>query len=245
MPNLLLQKTNNKAKTKENKETLTRRLEMWKSGKVTELLREGEALQRRLPKKEGDSKSVSEKAKRLKNLVIEGKINPALRLLDNSATSGILPINAETCSLLKEKHPEAAPKFQEMLLNGPVNKVEPVIFESITAELIQKLSLKTKGLAGPSLLDADDWKRMIGTKLYGTSGTDLAKSIARFARILCTEELQDPLSLAPLMACRLIPLDKNPGLRPIGIGEVLRRIVGKAVTYVLRPKMRDAAGGLR
>ena len=47
------------------------------------------------------------------------------------------------------------------------------------------------------------------------------------------------------MACRLIPLDKNPGLRPIGIGEVLRRIVGKAVTYVLRPEMRDAAGGLQ
>ena len=111
MPNLLLQKTNNKTKAKDNKETLFRRLEMWRSGKITELLREGEALQRRLPKQTGGRNSIAEKAKRLKNLVIEGKINPALRLLDSSAASGILPINSETCSLLKEKHPEAAPKF--------------------------------------------------------------------------------------------------------------------------------------
>ena len=245
MPNLLLQKTNNKARGKENKETLTRRLEMWNSGKITELLREGEALQRRLPKPNGQKNSMAEKAKRLKNLVIEGKINPALRLLDTSATAGVLPINSETCALLKEKHPDAAPMFQEMLLNGPLNNVEPIIFESITGEMIQKLSLKTKGAAGPSLFDADDWKRIIGTKLFGTAGTDLSKSIARFARILCTEELEDPQSIAALMACRLIPLDKNPGLRPIGIGEVLRRIIGKAVTSVLKTEMRDAAGGLQ
>ena len=64
MPNLLLQKTNNKARGKENKETLTRRLEMWNSGKITELLREGEALQRRLPKPNGQKNSMAEKAKR-------------------------------------------------------------------------------------------------------------------------------------------------------------------------------------
>ena len=86
---------------------------------------------------------------------------------------------------------------------------------------------------------------MIGTKLYVTAGIDLSKSIARFARILCTEELEDPHSIAALMSCRLIPLDKNPGLRPIGIGEVLRRIIGKAVTSVLKTEMRDAAGGLQ
>ena len=44
------------------------------------------------------------------------------------------------------------------------------------------------------------------------------------------------------MACRLLPLDKDPGLRPIGIGEVLRRILGKAVTSVLRGDLQDCAG---
>ena len=41
--------------------------------------------------------------------------------------------------------------------------------------------------------------------------------------------ITDPLSLESYIACRLIPLDKCPGLKPIGIGEILRRIIGKAI----------------
>ena len=33
-----------------------------------------------------------------------------------------------------------------------------------------------------------------------------------------------PKSIAPLIACRLIALNKNPGDHPIGIGEMARRI---------------------
>ena len=35
-----------------------------------------------------------------------------------------------------------------------------------------------------------------------------------------------------LMACRLIPLDKQPGVRPVGIGEVYRRLLAKCVLIV-------------
>ena len=34
-------------------------------------------------------------------------------------------------------------------------------------------------------------------------------------------------------ACRLIPVDKNPGVRPIGVGEVLRRIIGRSILKCL------------
>ena len=43
----------------------------------------------------------------------------------------------------------------------------------------------------------------------------------------------------------VIPLDKNPGIRPIGNGEVLRRIIGKAVTSHLKPEVIGAAGPLQ
>ena len=40
-------------------------------------------------------------------------------------------------------------------------------------------------------------------------------------------------------------LDKCPGVRPIGIGEVIRRIIGKSVISVIRPDILMSAGSLQ
>ena len=45
-----------------------------------------------------------------------------------------------------------------------------------------------------------------------------------------------------LVACRLIPVDKNLDLRPIGVGEVLRRISGKVVMMINKQDVMKAAG---
>ena len=42
-----------------------------------------------------------------------------------------------------------------------------------------------------------------------------------------------------------MPLNKNPGVRPIGIGEVLRRIIGKNISWVLNQEICEAAGPLQ
>ena len=42
-----------------------------------------------------------------------------------------------------------------------------------------------------------------------------------------------PSSLEAYLACRLVLLDKSPGLRPIGIGEVIRRILGKSFMTIV------------
>ena len=94
----------------------------------------------------------------------------------------------------------------------------------------------------PSLLDDSDWRKILGSKLYGKEGGDLCRAISELAKQLCIHNVEDPESLEALMACRLLPLDKDPGLRPIGIGEVLRRVLGKAVTSVLRGDLQDCAG---
>ena len=99
--------------------------------------------------------------------------------------------------------------------------MEPVIFENIDASTIERAAKLTKGSAGPSGLDSDTWRRILCSKSFNKCSGDACDAIARMCRRLCTEYV-DPSTINALMACRLIPLDKNPGVRPIGIGEVLR-----------------------
>ena len=68
------------------------------------------------------------------------------------------------------------------------------------------------------------------TKQFGTSSTDLYEAFAEVIRKLCKTDSLSP-SLEPFLACSLISLDKEPGLHPIGIGEILRRIVGKVIVF--------------
>ena len=47
------------------------------------------------------------------------------------------------------------------------------------------------------------------------------------------------------MACCLIALDKKPGVRPIGICEVVGRIIAKAIFSITRGDIQDAAGSVQ
>ena len=98
------------------------------------------------------------------------------------------------------------------------------------------------GAAGPSGLDAASWKRLC-TSFKGAS-TDLCESLAATARRLCSSYV-DPHGLSAFVACRLIALDKCPGVRPIGIGETARRLMGKVIAKFLCDDIQEAAGPLQ
>ena len=90
------------------------------------------------------------------------------------------------------------------------------------------------------------WKLVLKSKAFGTHTSDLCDAIASMTKRLCTDRsCHEDNSLDALFACRLIPLNKNPGLRPIGIGEIIRRIIGKSVMYILKPNIPDSSGYLQ
>ena len=66
----------------------------------------------------------------------------------------------------------------------------------------------------------------------------------RLSKLLCTT-ITNPNHLQQLLASRLIPLDKCPGIRSIGIGEVLRRIIGKTVMCTLKQDVCKSVGNLQ
>ena len=63
--------------------------------------------------------------------------------------------------------------------------------------------------------------------------------LAAVGHRICSSNIH-PDDLSTFVSCRLIPLNKNPGVRPIGVGEVPRRIIAKAILDI-----QDAAGPLQ
>ena len=115
-------------------------------------------------------------------------------------------------------------------------------FEAITGDLIRSISLRVQGSAGPSGMDAGGWRR-ICTAFYGAS-KELCIALAAMTRRICTSFVE-PSGLTAFIACRLVPLNKNPGVRPIGICETIRRIVSKAILKVTRVDILSAVGPLQ
>ena len=154
-------------------------------------------------------------------------VNSAIKLLTNNMESGILPLNNDTLKLLKQKHPKPAKACEDVLFPNEPESVHFVKFETIDGELVRKACMKTRGGSGPSGMDADGWRHILLSKNFGDAPNDLCRAIASVIKKLCTENLRSN-NMEALLASRLIRLDKHPGLRPIGVGEVLRRITGKS-----------------
>ena len=253
---LLLQKPYESSKSKDHVSALERRLRAWQSGDIDGLMREGRTIQNQLrtrgrtslTEEEQDSKNARIFAK----LVFEGKIHSALRYLSDNHGGGILPLNERldpdsertVRDVLNEKHPTKRPASRDALVTTTEQppEVHPVLFESLTAASIRSAALRTAGSAGPSGIDAAGWRRLCCS--FHKDSNDLCAAIAAFARRICTTYV-DPDGIQAFVACRLLPLNKNPGVRPIGVCEVVRRIVGKAVLSVIGKDIAQAAGPLQ
>ena len=76
------------------------------------------------------------------------------------------------------------------------------------------------------------------------SSDDLCNSLACVAQQLSSTYV-NPGGISSLVACRLITINKQPGIRPIGIGEVVRRIISKAILLVVNDDVKEAAGSIQ
>ena len=248
LPTLLLQKPSRNSKAKQHLASLQRRMESWKNGNLEELLKETRHIQSGFKSSRGTNGNSESLSKRFSKFMSEGKVSAALKLLDQSSSSGLLPLTEEVMSQLEEKHPPPAPivsdRSGDPLLRGPIDNVPDCFFDSIDEQMILKAAKDTKGAGGPSGLDADQYRRIICSKNFNREGKMLREELAEFAKNIATKHY-NPSLIEAYTSCRLIPLDKDPGIRPIGIGEVLRRIIGKSISRSVSQCIMEAAGPLQ
>ncbi len=241
MPQLLLQKPHQKSKTKEHITCLKRRLELWKDGDLTSLLNEASTTQYRLEKSFRQRKTTNNPARQFADLIFRGKIKQALEMLSKNGTGGVLRLedtistNDTTRSVketLKSKHPPSQPAAQDVCAQGNPPQVHPITYDAINATLIRSVALQARGACGPSGLEAYDWRRLCTS--FQSSSDTLCEALASSAKRLCSVHINHQL-VSPLLACRLIALDKCPGVRPIGIGDT-------SILKVVKGEIQEATG---
>ena len=208
MPSLLLQKPSQNSKSKDHLRALERRLELWESGEVMELLKEGDTIQKNM-KATNKTTSINAISKKFTSEMRKGNIHNAMKLLTNNMKNGVLPLNKKTLEQLKQKHPQRCDADLEIMLPDKPEEILPVKFDSIDAENVRKAALKTRCGAGQSGLDADGWKMIFTSNQFGDSIDDLRKIFIEVTKKLCTVE-NNSTSLEAFLVNRLIPLDKNP-----------------------------------
>ena len=250
---VLLHKPNNSKLQANHLEHLQRRLALWEVGDVAGLLDEGQCIQNHLPtlkNRSTDEQSDDVSDTVFSNLVLSGKIKSAIRYMAPSSSGGVLrmddvvdtSVGKTVRDVLQEKHPLPRQPPPSVFLQDDPLPVNPILFERITPELIKKISRQMSGSSGPSGMDAEAWCRLL--TCFKADSNRLCSALAAMARCICTEQLE-AVDLAAFVSARLIPLDKRPGVRPIAVGEVTRRIVCRAIMRVAEKDVLQATAPLQ
>ena len=196
LPHLILQCSSPKLRPKDISAHIDRRLSQWQEGAFSELLCEGQTIQSHLPKRNTSSKN-DQLARDFANLMTDGKVGQALRLLTHKSKGRVLDLDSHVLSddpssslvrdLLQEKHPPQGPVIPEVILSNetlpPDHDPHFVLFDNLNSELIRQTAIRTTGAAGPSGVDAMGWRRFCTSF---KASRDLCHSLASTARRLCT-----------------------------------------------------------
>ena len=247
---LMLQRDRMVKKTADIRRVLERRMSMWRREEFDLLLQEAircDKVLRSSHKRENDSSHV---VRVFTRLMLKGKVRAAVRWVSEKARGVLKPtdlldmkkaggesVKMTVLEALQQKHPN--PVIPSKLALLPCTELPRFEEVEITGGHVLRIAQLIQGGAGPGGCDACHWQDSL--LRYGAHSARLRESVASLCRRLANSIV--PWSeVRGLVASRLIALDKCPGVRPIGVGETLRRIVGKVVCSVTRLDIEEVAG---
>jgi hypothetical protein len=111
----------------------------------------------------------------------------------------------------------------------------------ITDEVVPIVASRLSGGAGPGGTDAVSLRNWL--MRFGKESEALHLELAKLADYLANSH-PPWAAYRALMACRQVTLDKDPGVRPIGIGEVYHHLFAKCILKIASGQATTAAGNL-
>ena len=100
---------------------------------------------------------------------------------------------------------------------------------TVRTDHMLKIASALSGGAGVSALDAAQWQNLLLKQ--GGASENLREAMAALTRRLANNIVEWD-DIRAMKANKLIALDKCPGVRPIGIGDVAARLCAKVMIYI-------------
>ena len=165
----------------------------------------------------------------------------ALKFIDAESSPVVLKLTDKVTEELKTKHPNSAPIRDNSLLFRPIELIPKCVFGSIDEQTVMKAALNIKGSAvwnGLRTLHANAMPKKLQCSRQSSMGGNCISVQKHIDHILS--------SFTDRSICGIkTELVKNPGIRPIGVGEVLRRIIGQVISHHSNSEIKESAGPLQ
>ena len=250
---VILQRDRMVKRAKEVRRTIDRRLSMWSDEKFDALVQEAVRCDhpfQLVRKRKSNNQSSDHVTRVFTRLMLLGKVKAAMRWLsDESRGRVLLPTdtiqvqtNGQIDSIsvldaLKLKHPKAQlPCSSTLLLDSDIPPFEDI---DVTGSHVATIAHRIQGSGGPGGCDSSHWRDVL--LRYGSCSARCRDAVASLVSLL-GNSIVDWNWIQALLANRLIALDKCPGVRPIGIGETLRRILSKVICFITRSDAEEVCG---
>ena len=194
---------------------LKRRIDEWRQERSPELIHEYERCAKQWSKSHGVNldRSKDHVLRVFSNLMLRGDIRSAVRwLTDQACSGGVLDpsqlVNGKpVAQILQEKHPEASQSGTRAFL--PCDELPPLVDVDITGSHIENAARSIRGSCGPGGSTAAQWQCYL--LRFGSSSSSLRDAVAELVRCLANGVVEWA-QIKALMSCRLIALDKCPGV---------------------------------
>lgn len=240
----VLQKTELSRTSREVRVRLDSRMDVWEQERIEWLVQDTERTSRRIADQGNTCPDPPQMARVYARLMLQGKVRAAVRWATERGQGGVLAPESRdersgktVMEILREKHPANRDLAVEHLTE----------YESLpergTLEVpVEAVELTARRLNGSGCPGGTDAQNLQGWLLrFGPVSRKLQRAVAALAEWMGSPDIPWA-AYRGMMAGRLIALDKSPGVRPVGIGEVWRRLIAKAVLVVTGEEATEACG---
>ena len=221
-----------------------RRFDAWKNENFDGLVDEALQCTRHLSSKVS-TQTQDHVLKVFTRLMLRDELRAATRWITERGSSRVLSpsdvvdsLGKTVLDVLKEKHPDPALADEKSF--AECDDLPAAMMDvNVTSGHIERVARALHGGAGPGGTNSSHWQCFL--LRYGTQSAKLRGAVAELVMVMANGVV-DWSMIQALLSCRLIALDKNPGVRPIGVGEVLRRLMGKVMVLCTGADVQDACG---